>query len=141
MKPGTYSARRNFLRTAVPEGAILIMGNNDAPRNYVDNVYPFRQDSHFLYYAGANHPGLALLIEPDGKAVLYGTPEHRDDIIWFGPHLTLDDYAAQAGISDKEDFGNLGERLAQLQNGWGADSLPAAVSSAAPLRVVAPLWR
>ena len=117
MKPGTYSSRRNALRTAVPEGGILIMGNSEAPRNYVDNPYPFRQDSHFLYYGGASHPGLALLIEPSGKAVLYGTPDHRDDIIWFGAHATLDDHAAQAGISECADIGSLGERLTQLRDG------------------------
>ncbi len=117
MEASTYTARRESLRQAVPEGAILIMGNDEVPKNYADNVYPFRQDSHFLYYAGVNHAGLALLIEPDGNAVLYGTPDHRDDIIWHGPHDTLDDFAAAAGLSDTEDIGILGERLAVLAGG------------------------
>ena len=76
MDAKTHTARREVLRKSVPEGAILIMGNDEAPKNYVDNVYPFRQDSHFLYYVGVNQAGLALLIEPDGKEVLYGTPDH-----------------------------------------------------------------
>ena len=114
MEPSTYSAQRESLRNAVPEGAILIVGNDDVPKNYADNVYPFRQDSHFLYYAGISHAGLALLIEPDGNAVLYGTPEHRDDIIWHGPHDTLEDFAAAAGVPDTNDIGGLGERLAVL---------------------------
>jgi Xaa-Pro aminopeptidase len=93
------------------------MGNDEAPRNYVDNPYPFRQDSHFLYYAAVNRSGLALLVEPDGRPVIYGTPEHRDDVIWHGPHATIEELAAEAGIDEVSDIGNLGERLAELRDG------------------------
>lgn len=117
MNASTYSARRSALRRAVPDGAILIMGNEEAPRNYVDNVYPFRQDSHFLYYAGVSQAGLALLIEPAGGAILFGTPEHRDDVIWHGPHPTLEDHAAAAGTAAFDDIGNLGEKLSGLSAG------------------------
>ena len=120
MDATTYSARREALRKSVPEGAILIMGNDEAPKNYVDNPYPFRQDSHFLYYAGVSQAGQALLIEPDGREVLYGTPDHPDDVIWFGPHPTLGDHAATAGIADSVGIGELGDRLALLREG-GAD--------------------
>ncbi len=119
MDASTYAARRNALRTAVPEGAILIMGNAEAPKNYVENPYPFRQDSHFLYYGGISQAGLALLIEADGSEVLYGTPEHRDDVIWFGPHATLDDHAVAAGIAATADIGGLADRLGTLGDGGG----------------------
>jgi len=117
MDASTYAARRNVLRTAVPKGAILIMGNAEAPKNYVENPYPFRQDSHFLYYGGISQAGLALLIEADGSEVLYGTPEHRDDVIWFGPHATLDDHAAAAGIAATADIGGLADRLGTIGDG------------------------
>jgi Xaa-Pro aminopeptidase len=117
MDAKTYTARREVLRNAVPEGAILIMGNDEAPKNYVDNPYPFRQDSHFLYYAGVSQAGLALLIEPDGREVLYGTPDHPDDVIWFGPHPILGDHAAAGGISESTGIGDLGDRLAALKEG------------------------
>ena len=115
MNARTYSARRDALRTAVPDGAILIMGNDEAPRNYVDNPYPFRQDSHFLYYAAVNRAGLALLIDPDGLPVVFGMPEHRDDVVWHGPHKTLEDLSEAAGITEVADIGSLGERLAKLK--------------------------
>jgi len=115
MDAKTYSARREALRKSVPEGAILIMGNDEAPKNYVDNVYPFRQDSHFLYYAGVSQAGMALLIEPDGTEVLYGTPDHPDDVIWHGPHPTLGDHAASACVEDSVGFGDLGGRLAAIK--------------------------
>jgi len=115
MNAKTYSARRDALRTAVANGAILIMGNDEAPRNYVDNPYPFRQDSHFLYYAAVNRAGLALLIESDGRSIVFGTPEQRDDVIWHGPHETIEDLAGAAGITEVADIGNLGERLRELR--------------------------
>lgn len=114
MDPSTYAARRESLRTAVPNGAILIMGNDEAARNYVDNVYPFRQDSHFLYYGGVSHPGLALMIEPNGDAVLYGAPGHRDDVIWHGPHPTLADHAEAAGTAEHADIGGLAGKMSSL---------------------------
>jgi Xaa-Pro aminopeptidase len=114
MDASTYAARRNALRNAVAGGAILVMGNEEAPRNYTDNVYPFRQDSHFLYYAGVSQAGLVLLIEPDGRDVLYGTPEHPDDVIWHGPHPTLADHADAAGVADFADIGGLAARLAEF---------------------------
>jgi Xaa-Pro aminopeptidase len=117
MDAKTYTARREALRKAVPDGAILIMGNDEAPKNYVDNPYPFRQDSHFLYYAGVSQAGLALLIEPDGSEVLYGTPDHPDDVIWFGPHPSLSDHAHAAGIAASIDIAGLFDRLAKLRGG------------------------
>ena len=61
MNANTYSLRRAQLRAAVGDGAILFIGQDEAPRNYPANPYPFRQDSHFLYYAGTNLPGMAIL--------------------------------------------------------------------------------
>ena len=45
MNAETYTERRRILRGAVPEGDILILGNDYASRNYVDNVYPSGQDT------------------------------------------------------------------------------------------------
>ena len=42
MNAKVYSDRRAALREAVSGGAILLPGNLEAPRNYVDNPYPFR---------------------------------------------------------------------------------------------------
>jgi Xaa-Pro aminopeptidase len=114
MNAETYSSRREVLRRAVDGGAILIMGNNDAPKNYLDNVYPFRQDSHFLYYAGVNETGMAALIEPDGRAVLFGRPYDPDDLVWHGPRPHVGDHAAATGFSDSKDAAALGDELAKL---------------------------
>jgi Xaa-Pro aminopeptidase len=116
MDTQTYIARRKALRSAVPGGALLLLGQQETPRNYLANPYPFRQDSHFLYYVGTNLPDLAALILPDGAEVLFGAPEHPDDLVWHGPHPVLADHAAAAGIAQTADLGALGARLAELKS-------------------------
>ena len=110
----TYRLRRQALRMSAPHGAILILGNDEAPRNYADNVYPFRQDSSFLYYVGVAQPGMALLMLPDGQDVLFGQPESLDDVIWLGPHPTLADYEAASGCDARAFTDTLGDRVARL---------------------------
>ncbi len=111
MDTKTYTLRRQILREAVPEGAILLMGNMDASRSYPANIYPFRQDSSFLYYAGIDHPGLALLIMPDGKEILCGPPGHPDDVVWSGPQPSLANHAESAGIEAHETYDDLSGML------------------------------
>ncbi len=99
MDTATHQARRTLLRTSVSDGWILLPANDAAPRNYTDNVYVFRQDSHFLYFVGARRPGLALLIDPEGGETLYGPAADPDDVVWSGPQPTPADHAAAAGIA------------------------------------------
>ena len=61
MNASDRQARRHTLRRAVHGGALLLVGQEDTPRNYAANAYPFRQDSSFLYFVGVDQPGLAAL--------------------------------------------------------------------------------
>jgi len=129
MNTTTYQARRRALNQDLQQraanGAILLLGNDEASRNYVDNVHAFRLDSRFLYFTGLRQAGQALLLLPDGEECLFGTPEHPDDVVWSGPHATLTDHAAAAGIVKTEDMASLGERLAALrQKGLTVHYLP-----------------
>jgi Xaa-Pro aminopeptidase len=104
-----YRERRNRLREAVGGGVILWLGSMLQPRNYADNSYPFRQNSHFLYYTGLSEPDLALLSYPEADYdVLFSRPASMDDIVWSGPGHSRLDMAAHAGIETVEDIGRLG---------------------------------
>ena len=116
MNGATYAARRRALRETVPDGAILILGSDHAPRNYVDNTYPFRQDSHFLYYVGVSEPGMAALLHPDGQETLYGTPERPDDLVWFGPKPGLAEHAETAGMAETAALSALSSGLRRLRD-------------------------
>ncbi|PUZ30079.1 Xaa-Pro aminopeptidase [Chitinophaga costaii] len=95
-----YVERRHILKKAIGKGIILLTGNADSPMNYTDNYYPFRQDSSFLYYFGLDIPGLVGIIdvEKDVEAI-YGKEADLEDVIWTGPMPTLQELAAQVGIS------------------------------------------
>jgi Xaa-Pro aminopeptidase len=108
----TYADRRGALRRAVPDGAILLLGQPETPRNYAANAYPFRQDSHFLYYTGLNLPDLALLVAPDGRETLFGPPVDMDTIIWMGPRPSLEELATSAGVAGAADVVRLRDAVA-----------------------------
>lgn len=116
MDKATRIDRRMKLRALVDGGALLLLGQEDTPKNYLANPYPFRQDSHFLYYVGTDLPGFAALLMPDGEEWLFGAPEDPDDLIWHGPHPVLEDHAAEAGIAHTQSYATLGDRLAQLRD-------------------------
>ncbi|MBZ5499210.1 MAG: aminopeptidase P family protein [Acidobacteriia bacterium] len=112
-----YRERRNKMREAVGGGVILWLGHMMQPRNYTDNAYPFRQNSHFLYYTGLAEPDLAVLSYPDRDYdVLFSRPTTMDDIIWSGASQERMNMARQAGIETLEDIGRLGVYLTKAQS-------------------------
>ena len=83
-----YIARRKALleRLAGQKGVALFIGNVDAPAQYKDNSYKWRQDSSWLYLFGIDEPRLAATIDLEtGEETLYGDDFTLDDIIWMGP--------------------------------------------------------
>ncbi|MBN1567690.1 MAG: aminopeptidase P family protein [Acidobacteria bacterium] len=111
-----YRGRRNHIRSKIGDGITLWLGHSLQPRNYTDNTYPFRQNSHFLYYTGLSQPNLALLSfpEPDHD-VLFAQPENIDDIIWSGKRLSPHDLACDAGIETVEDEERLETYLSEAR--------------------------
>ena len=106
----TYQRRRQALRNKVQNGIILILGNNEAPANYPDNTYKFRQDSSFLYFFGHSHPGYAGVIDIEaGEDYFFGNDVDMDDIIWMGPQPSVKELAAQVGIQKSFPFSQLKE--------------------------------
>jgi Xaa-Pro aminopeptidase len=112
----TYRQRRNQIRKEVGEGVILWIGHILQPRNFANNAYPFRQNSHFLYYTGISEPDMALLSfpEPDHD-ILFSKPESMDDIIWSGPKRSRTDLAHDAGVDAVEDMERLEQHLAKIR--------------------------
>ncbi|MEA4840642.1 MAG: Xaa-Pro aminopeptidase [Bacteroidales bacterium] len=95
-----YQQRRSQLCELVGSGIILLPGNSDSSMNYPDNIYPFRQDSHFIYFIGIDQPDLFVLIDIDAQeTILFGDELTMDDIIWTGPMESLSDQAAKSGIT------------------------------------------
>lgn len=103
-----YQKRRQALREKMSSGIVLILGNNEAPANYPDNTYKFRQDSSFLYFFGHAHPGYAGIIDIDaGEEYFFGDDVTMDDIIWMGPQPSVKELAARVGVDKSFPFSQL----------------------------------
>jgi Xaa-Pro aminopeptidase len=107
-----YQARRRRLKEQLGKGLVLLLGNEESPMNYRDNVYPFRQDSSFLYFFGLDKAGLAGIIDIDNdQDVIYGRELTMDEIVWTGPQPSLAEQAVGAGITQTRDIGELTKEI------------------------------
>lgn len=94
-KAEDFRQRRQRLAQLYPE-PVLIRSGRPARRN-PPQTYPFRASSHFLYFAGWNHPHLALLLE-EGRATLFYDPPGVEDSVWDGPGPDLDELRERYGL-------------------------------------------
>ncbi|MDE7374225.1 MAG: aminopeptidase P family protein [Odoribacter sp.] len=107
-----YKNRRARLKEKMSGGLVLILGNGEAPANYTDNTYKFRQDSSFLYFFGLNLPGFAGVLDVDsGEEYIFGNDVDMDDIIWMGPQPSVKELAAGVGVTNTAPFAKLADCL------------------------------
>ena len=107
-KSEVYVKRREELHNKVKSGIALFIGNLEAPMNYPDNTYHFRQDSDFLYFFGLDLPGFVGLMDFDsGEDRIFGNDYDMDDIIWMGPQPVVKDLARKCGITDSAPVAKL----------------------------------
>ncbi len=92
-----YANRRAAVSRQVGR-PILLLGNGARSRNLPMSPLPFRQDSTFLYFTGCTRPGAAMLLV-DGETTLYLPEPAEDDALWHGHAETLEDMAAEVGIT------------------------------------------
>ncbi|MBR3021953.1 MAG: aminopeptidase P family protein [Bacteroidaceae bacterium] len=99
----TYIQRRQQLKERVGSGLLLFLGNDQAPMNYADNTYSFRQDSTFLYYFGLDTEGLAAVIDIDNdREIIFGNDPTIDDIVWMGTQPPLAEKAERVGVKETQ---------------------------------------
>jgi Xaa-Pro aminopeptidase len=111
-KSEIYIRRREELHKKVKSGIALFIGNSEAPMNYPDNTYHFRQDSDFLYFFGLDLPGLIGLIDfNSGKDKIFGNDYDMDDIIWMGPQPIVKELANKCGITDSAPVAKLEDTI------------------------------
>lgn len=111
-KPETYQQRRKKLKSLLKRGVCLFPGNNDSPMNYPANVYPFRQDSSFLYFFGLDSPCLFGIMDIDeDKEIIFGDDVTLEDIIWVGPQSELKNRAASVGVKEVLPASHLSDYL------------------------------
>jgi Xaa-Pro aminopeptidase len=112
--PEVYVERRRRLRELLGKGVVLLLGSWECPMNYPANVYPFRQDSSFLYFFGIDRPDLAAVMDLEAnRDVLFGRTPTMDDLVWSGPQPSLDEWGERVGVEDARPWAELGPLLRQ----------------------------
>ncbi len=112
----TYQARRERLIQDVGQGVILLLGNQESSMNFAHNLYPFRQDSSFLYFVGLDEPDLSVVLDvEEGTVCLYGDDVTVEQLVWTGALPTMASKAEQVGIDQIASSKNLATHLQDVQ--------------------------
>ena len=109
-----YIARRRALteRLAGEKGVVLFLGNVEAPAQYKDNCYKWRQDSSWLYFFGIDEPRFAATIDLEsGDETIYADDFGIDDIIWMGPMPSVRSQAEAVGVGRTAPYSALREAV------------------------------
>ena len=112
-----YARRRRVLvqkmREAGADGIILFVGNAEAPAQYRDNCYKWRQDSTWLYYFGLDDPMYAAILDiDDDTETVYADDVEIGDIIWMGPQPSVQSKAELAGVERSAPYADVDKAVA-----------------------------
>ena len=101
------------MQEAGEKGLILFVGIADAPAQYKDNCYKWRQDSSWLYFMGLDEPLMGALLDIDtGTETLFADDVDIDDIIWMGPQPSVRSKADAVGVAGTQPYGALEQAVA-----------------------------
>ena len=112
-----YARRRRTLvqkmHEAGADGIILFVGNAEAPAQYKDNCYKWRQDSTWLYYFGLDDPLYAAILDLDNDTeTVYADDVEIGDIIWMGPQPSVQSKAELAGVDRSAPYAEVDKAVA-----------------------------
>lgn len=117
-----YARRRQTLVAKMADsaaegkrGIALFIGNTEAPAQYKDNCYKFRQDSTWLYFFGIDQPLYAAIIDLDnGNEAVFANDVEIGDIIWMGPQPSVASVAASVGVEKSAPYTDLNAAVAKV---------------------------
>lgn len=117
-----YARRRQTLVAKMADsaaegkrGIALFIGNTEAPAQYKDNCYKFRQDSTWLYFFGIDQPLYAAIIDLDnGNETIFANDVEIGDIIWMGPQPSVASVAASVGVEKSAPYTDLNATVAKV---------------------------
>lgn len=117
-----YARRRQTLVAKMADsaaegkrGIALFIGNTEAPAQYKDNCYKFRQDSTWLYFFGIDQPLYAAIIDLDkGNETVFANDVEIGDIIWMGPQQSVASVAASVGVEKSAPYTDLNAAVAKV---------------------------
>lgn len=107
--PEILRNRRQKLAEIIDFPAILWSGGS-SPRNFLANTFPYRANSHFLYFAGIPLENAAIRLE-SGKLQLFIDDPHPSSALWHGETPNREQIAAKIGADAARTMGELADYL------------------------------
>lgn len=108
--------RRHLMELAEPDSIVIVPSAREILRNG-DSVFPFRQDSDFLYLTGFEEPDAVLVLAPgrhEAEQILFCRERDPERERWDGPRLGLEGAREQIGVDDAFPISDLDEILPGL---------------------------
>ncbi|MBD2109741.1 aminopeptidase P family protein [Nodosilinea sp. FACHB-13] len=103
--------RRDRLAELHP-GPVVLWSGQAVSRNFPANTYPFRANSHFLYFAGLPLANAALHLE-GGRLTLFMDETSTEAALWHGPSPSRDAIAADIGADAAYPYQDLDAYLGE----------------------------
>lgn len=122
-----HARRRAAMAAAFPGEFLVVAAGQDRVRSN-DTFHPFRACSEFVWLTGVQEPGAALVIDPDGAAVVYVRAHTARDTDEFYRNAAFGELWVGRRPSLAESAEELGVRTANLTE------LPDALARLAPAR-------
>ncbi|MFC4728005.1 aminopeptidase P N-terminal domain-containing protein [Coralloluteibacterium thermophilus] len=120
IRPAEYARRRRQLMRMAGDDAIVVVPAAPERVRSHDTLYPYRQDSDFLYLCGFGEPDAVLVLVPGrahGEVLLFCRERDPEREAWDGPRLGPDAAVARLGVDDAFPFEDLDEILPGLLEG------------------------
>ena len=124
------AARRAALAAQFP-GETLVVPTGGYKTRANDTEYRFRPGTEFAYLVGSHEPDAVLVVDPDGRAVLYQAPvmdrttpafftDRMYGELWVGPRPSLEATSALLGIETRplEELDKLSGTSARVVRGY-----------------------
>ena len=104
--------RRDRLAQLHPDPVVLWSGQ-PVSRNFPANTYPFRANSHFLYFGGVPLSKAAIHLE-GGRLTLFMDDTSAEAALWHGPSPSRDTIAATMGAIAAYPYTDLDRHLHEV---------------------------
>jgi len=117
IKQTEFERRRRQLMRRAGEGAIVIV--RAAPERVRNNdvLYPYRQNSDFLYLTGFREPGAMLVLLPEdkaGRAIMFCREKDAKREMWDGAMAGTEGVVAEFGMDEAFPMEEAARRLPEL---------------------------
>lgn len=117
IKTSEYARRRRQLTTMVGDGAVVIVRAASEKVRNSDVLYPFRQESDFLYLTGFREPGAMLVLlsgDAGGSSILFCRERDPDKEMWDGLMVGTEAAVSDYGIDEAYPLEEADARLREL---------------------------